>query len=108
MSGFIYDTGACANGINEFILQSSFDKKLAFSPREYCKKKFQYDAYALVDAYEELHINLYEVDIQYPSKKEILGYFDVVDKEIRKLNSAVYQELQEIDIRLEGISRAIF
>ena len=41
-------------------------------------------------------------------KKEILGYFDVVDKEIRKLNSAVYQELQEIDIRLEGISRAIF
>lgn len=106
--GFIYDTGACANGINEFILQSSFDKKLAFSPREYCKKKFQYDAYALADAYEELHINLYEVDIQYPSKKEILGYFDVVDKEIRKLNSAVYQELQEIDIRLEAINRAIF
>lgn len=106
--GFIYDTGACANGINEFILQSSFDKKLAFSPCEYCKKKFQYDAYALADAYEELHINLYEVDIQYPSKKEILGYFDVVDKEIRKLNSAVYQELQEIDIRLEAINRAIF
>lgn len=104
---FIYDTGACANAINEFILQSSFDRKLAFSPCEYCKKTFLYDAYKLADAYEELHINLYEVDVQCPTKKEILGYFDVVNKEIRKLNSAIHQELEEINIRLETINRAI-
>ena len=105
---FIYDTGARANWINDFILQSSFDRRRAFSPREYCKKKFQYDAYELADAYEKLHINLYEVDIQSPSQKEILGYFDTVNKEIRKLSSAVHQELREIDIRLESISRVIF
>lgn len=105
---FIYDTGSHANWINEFILQSSFDKKLAFSPCEYCKKKFQYDAYALANAYEELHDNLCEIDIQCLSKKDILGYFKVVDKEIRKLSSAVYREIQEIDIRLEAINRAIF
>lgn len=81
---------------------------MAFSSQEYCKKKFQYDAYALADAYEELHINLYEVDIQYPSKKEILGYFSVVDKEIRKLSAAIHQELKEIDIRLETANRALF
>lgn len=104
---FIYDTGSHANWVNDYVLQSSFSEVLSFDPRKYCKKRFHYDALSLVDAYEELHLNLYEVDIKNPSKKEILGYFSVVEKELRQLNSAVYQEIKEIDIRLETVNRSL-
>ena len=104
---FIYDTGSHANWVNDYVLQSSFNEVLSFDPRKYCKKKFHYDAFSLVDVYEELHINLYEVDIRNPSKKEILDYFSVVEKELRQLNSAICQEIKEIDIRLETVNHSI-
>ena len=104
---FIYNTGSHANWVNDYVLQSSFNEILSFSPCKYCKNKFHYDAVSLTDAYEELYQNLYEVDIKYPSKKEILGYFSVVEKELRQLNSAVCQEIKEIDIRLETVNRSL-
>lgn len=104
---FIYDTGSFANWINEFILQSSFDKTLAFKPMEYCKENLNYDAFALIDTYQELHDKLYLVDVETPSKKEILQYFEEIDKKIRGLNSAAHQTIRDIDVRLQAINRSI-
>lgn len=103
----IYDTGSFANWANDFILQATFDETLAFKPVDYCKKTLNYDAVALVDTYQELHDKLYLIDVEYPTRKEILQYFYVVDKSLRGLNSAVYRTIKEIDIRLEAINRSI-
>lgn len=104
---FIYDTGSFANWVNDYILQATFDETLAFKPVDYCKKNLNYDALSLVDAYQELHDKLYLIDIECPSKKEILQYFEAVDKSLRGLNSGVYRSIKEIDIRLEAINRSI-
>lgn len=104
---FIYDTGSFANWVNDFILQASFDETLAFKPMEYCKKALNYDALALTDAYQELPDKLYLVDIECPSKKEILQYFEVTNKELRGLNSAAHQAIRDIDVRLQAINRSI-
>lgn len=104
---FIYDTGSFANWVNDYILQATYDETLAFDPVDYCKKALNYDAFALADTYQELHDKLYLIDVEYPTKKEILQYFDVVDKSLRGLNSSVYRTIKEIDIRFEAINRSI-
>lgn len=104
---FIYDTGSFANWVNDFIVQATFDEALSFKPIDYCKKNLNYDALALVDSYQELHDKLYLIDVEYPTQKEILEYFDVVDRALRGLNSAVYQAVREINIRLEAINRSL-
>ena len=104
---FIYDVGSHANWVNEDILQSTFDKLLSFNPREYCKKYLNYDAYALAEDFSELHDYLYELDINYPSKKEILSYFEKVHKSLQRLYSNAYRQLQDIDIRLQETEKSI-
>lgn len=93
--------------MNDYILQATFDETLAFKPVEYCKKTLNYNAVELTDAYQELHDKLYLIDVEYPTKKEILQYFDAVDKSLRGLNFSVYRAIKEIDIRLEAINRSI-
>ena len=104
---FIYDVGAHANWINDFILQASFDETIALDPREYCLG-MGYDAFSLIDVFEELHNDLYNVDVEYPSKKEIIKYFDRVEKPIRNLRSAVYGRKKEIALKLERIKYTLF
>ena len=104
---FIYDVGSHANWVNDDILQSTFDQLLSFNPREYCKKYLEYDAYALADDFSELHDNLYKVDINCPSKKEILRYFEKVHKCLMRLYSNAYRQLQDISIRLEETNKLI-
>lgn len=99
---FIYDVGSHANWVNDFILQSSFEKNLFIDSIDYCKKHFDYDALALVDVFEDLHINLCEIDIEYPSKKQILAYFNEVDKHLGKLKNRVTQELSNVNIMIES------
>ena len=104
---FIYDVGSHANWVNDYILQGSFDEMLALDPREYCKE-MGYDAFALVDVYEELHQNLYSVDTDCPTKKEIVQYFAEVEKALRGLKNTVYHRQHEIDAQLEKIKYSLF
>lgn len=104
---FIYDVGSHANWINEEILQSSFNKTLSFKPVKYCKNFLGYDALALCDAYEELHGSLQLIDVDYPSSKEILKYFDIVHPALKKLSSGVHTALRDINVRLSEIQKTI-
>ena len=104
---FIYDVGCRANWVNSFVQQSSFNELLPFDGCEYCKKKFSYDAIALSEKFETLHVNLYNVDINCPTKKEIIDYFSTVDHELRKLNGTVCSAIKELDVKLETLGRTI-
>lgn len=104
---FVYEVGCRANWVNDEILQSSFDKRLSFSPREYCKEQYGYDAYLLIDEFSELHENLTSLDLAILSKKEILDYFKVTNKELSSLMSRVSRDISEIEIKLATINRTI-
>lgn len=104
---FIYDVGSYANWVNDYILQGSFNEQLAIDPTEYCKE-MGYDALALADEYEQLHVNLYSVDVDNPTKKQIIQYFDEVEKALRSLGGAVYHKQQSINLQLERIKYSQF
>ena len=104
---FIYDVGSHANWVNDYILQGSFNEQLAIDPTEYCKE-MGYDALALVDEYENLHENLYSIDVENPTKKQIIQYFDTVEKALRSLGSAAYHKQQSISLKLDRIKYSQF
>lgn len=104
---FIYDVGSHANWVNDFILQGSFDERLALDPIKYCKQ-MGYDALALAEDYEDLHSNLYCVDIDCPTKKEILDFFEVVEKALRGLRNSVNLRQKEIESQLERVKYSLF
>lgn len=104
---FIYDVGSRANWVNDYILQGSFNEMLTFNPVEYCKE-MEYDALALADVYNDLHVNLYSVDVENPTKKQIIQYFETVEKNLRLLGGAVYHKQQGIKAQLEQINYSRF
>lgn len=104
---FIYDVGAHANWVNDYILQASFDEHLALEPIAYCKK-LGYNAIELSKVYEDLHNNLYGVDVNYPTKKRILSYFGVVEKALRGLKDSVELRKKQIDAQLENMKYSLF
>lgn len=104
---FIYDAGSHANWINDEIIQSSFDKTLPFKALKYSKDYLEYDAVALSDAFERLHVNLQMLDVACPSSTEIIRYFHEVNPELKKLNYLVYNALRDLDVRLSEIQKTI-
>ena len=104
---FIYDTASRANWINDYILQGSYDKNLSFDPRVFCKNKFTYDATLLINDFSVLHDNVYSIGINRPTKKEILEYFEKVDKLIKKLNHSLTYELNDIESKLNSLNRIL-
>ncbi len=104
---FIYDVGCHANNINQVIIQSTFNKTLSFNAQDYCKKHLNYDADALKEEYISLHQVICEFEGNVPIKKDVLDYFKKVDKALKKLSSAIYHKLEEIEIRLEAVSGSI-
>lgn len=104
---FIYDVGAHANWVNDYILQASFDDRLALEPVAYCKK-IGYNALELSKVYEDLHNNLYGVDVNYPTKKRILSYFEVVEKALRGLRDSIELRKKQIDAQLENMKYSLF
>lgn len=104
---FIYDTAAHANWVNEEIKQSSYNQQLSFNAENYFKKYFNYDAISLSDIFEELHEYLYTIDLVNSSKKEILDQFDPIDRQLRKLNSAIHISVKELELQLLKIERTI-
>ena len=104
---FIYDVGSHANWVNDYILQGSFNEQLAIDPTTYCKE-MGYDALALVDEYEDLHVKLYSMDVDNPTKKQIIQYFDKVEKALRALGGAIYHQQQSISPKLDRIKYSQF
>ena len=104
---FIYDVHVYANDINAEILQKQFDKTVNFKPRDYCKEKFNYDAYSLIDSFDELHEKVEHIDIDCPSSKNILDYFKPTHFELLKINMKVHQEIRDLDIQISELSRTI-
>lgn len=104
---FIYDIDSHANWINQEILQSQFDKLLSFNPTKYCKQYFNYDAYAFVKDFEDLHYNILEIETNNPTKKEILNYFEGINRIFMSLNANICNSIREIEIRLKIANRSI-
>ena len=104
---FIYDVGSHANWVNDYILQGSFNEQLAIDPTTYCKE-MGYDALALVDEYEDLHVKLYSIDVDNPTKKQIIQYFNKVEKALRALGGAIYHQQQSISLKLDRIKYSQF
>lgn len=104
---FIYDTAAHANWINEEIIHNSYSNEVPFDTMKYFKKCFGYDAETMADELIELREKLVCFDIIDGSKKDVLQYFNKVNCTLRKLNSAIYSEIKEKNIRLSEINRTI-
>ena len=104
---FIYDVGARTSWVNTYIGQSQFNVIFSFEPCSYCKEQFGYDAVAMDPVIEKLHDYLQCVDIDNPSKGEILKEFEPVDKSLRSLNWAVIKKIEKINLRLESIEYSL-
>lgn len=103
----IYDVGVFANDVNSFVQRASFDETLGFQPVEYCKKHLNYDAFSLAHIYQELHDHLWLIEAENLGKREIVQYFDVVNRKLRALNHVAYQKIRELDVLLEAINRSL-
>jgi len=104
---FIYDVGACASGVNVYIGQRTFDAFYAFDPIEYCKKKFGYNTMIMSERNEELRDYISDVEINWPSKREIIDHFEPIHKELFSLNIAVIKEIDQLNILLETIEHSL-
>lgn len=101
------DADTHANDVNSAILQKQFDVGVDFSPCQYIKDSMGYDAESLIEKFKILHEKVGYIDISCPSSDEILEYFHNTDKEIRKLNFAVREELRNLEKQLINIQKAV-
>lgn len=104
---FIYDVAVCAEDINTVIIQSTFNKNLPFNSLNFCKETFGYDADKMSEQCDDLLLQINAIDIKCPGKKEIVGYFDSVQKEIKNLKYNIYSEIKSTNDYLEEINKTI-
>lgn len=104
---FYYDMSIHASNINVEIHQGTFNKALSFSPDQYCREAFGYDSVAMSERFDALHTFVEMIEIDCPGSKEIAQQFATVHSELRKLNSAVYGAIRDLDVRLADIQKTI-
>lgn len=104
---FYYDMSIHASNINVEIQQGTFNKALSFNPNQYCRKAFGYDSVAMSEKIDALHAYVDMIEIDCPSSKEIAQQFSAVHSELRKLNSAVYGTIRDLDVRLADIQKTV-
>lgn len=104
---FYYDMSIHASNINVEIHQGTFNKALSFAPDQYCRKAFGYDSVAMGEKFDTLHAYVEMIEIDCPGSKEIAQQFATVHSELRKLNSAVYGAIRDLDARLADIQKTI-
>ena len=103
---YIYDMGARTNWIKEFIIQSTFDRRLPFKTIDYCKKSYAFD----VDSYAEKCDSLYAAicERQYSDdKRSVWELFRSVDSEINTLNRKICNDIKDIEIKIATSQRSI-
>lgn len=89
------------------IHQGTFNKALSFNPNQYCREAFGYDSVAMSEKFDALHAFVEMIEIDCPGSKEIAQQFATVHSELRKLNSAVYGAIRDLDVRLADIQKTI-
>ena len=104
---FYYDMSIHASNINVEIHQGVFNKALSFDPDQYCRKTFGYDSVAMGEKFDALHAYVEMIEIDCPGSKEIAQQFATAHSELRKLNSAVYGAIRDLDVRLADIQKTI-
>lgn len=104
---FFYDMSIHASDINAFVAQSSFNKTLAFNPHKYSLSNLGYDAAKMGEKFDLLHEKVEMIEIDLPSSRAIEGYFKEIHPDLRKLNSAVYSAIRDLDVRLSDIQKTI-
>ena len=104
---FYYDMSIHASNIDVEIHQGTFNKALSFSPDQYCREAFGYDSVAMSEKFDALHAFVEMIEIDCPGSKEIAQQFATVHSELRKLNSAVYGAIRDLDVRLADIQKTI-
>ena len=103
----VYDVGTKANDINSFILQSPYNNSILFNPRKYSIKALNYNAYAMIDCFEELHQNMIKLDIIGSDKKETIDCFRDINRILKDLNHKVYLCIRETEIQLSGLEKTL-
>lgn len=104
---FYYDMSIHASNINVEIHQGTFNKVLSFDPDQYCRKAFGYDSVAMCEKFDTLHAYVEMIEIDCPGSKEIAQQFATVHSELRKLNSAVYGAIRDLEVRLAEINQSV-
>ena len=90
--------------MNEFILQSQFDRNNHFNGLEICKINYNYDALASVDDYTVLKEKVMEDNW---SKRDIIKMIELINKKLRNLNHSVVQELEAIKRKISACNKSI-
>ena len=103
--GFIYDMGAHASWINDFIKIGVSDKRIHFNPITYCKKAYGYNVDVLSEQNEKIHDALMRGD--YSDKKSVLELFQYVEKGINNLNHKVASDMRDIEIKIATAQRSL-
>ena len=102
---FIYDMGAHASWINDFIKIGVSDKRIHFNPITYCKKAYGYNVDVLSEQNEKIHDALMRGD--YSDKKSVLELFQYVEKGINNLNHKVASDMRDIEIKIATAQRSL-
>lgn len=102
---FIYDMGCYANWIKDFIVQSSFDKRIPFDTIKYCEKSYDFNREDFSEKSESLHDELASLESE--DKQSVLDRFDEIDSIIRTLYSNSYKDLRNIEIKIATADRSI-
>ena len=102
---FIYDMGAHASWISDFIKIGVSDKRLPFNPVKYCEKLYGHNNDDFSKQNEIIHDALMRGD--YSDKKSVLGLFKKVDETATSLNHKVTSDMNDIEIKIAAAQRSL-
>lgn len=101
---YVYDLCAHANWVNEFIIQSQFDKNNYFNGFEMCKDDFRYDATERLEEFVPLKEKIMEDSW---TKREVIRWIEPVDKNLRSLNHFVVQKIEDIERDIVACNKSV-
>ena len=102
---FVYDMGAHANWIKDYISQGAYDKRLSFNPVKYCNKTYQFDVISFGEQSEILHEAL--CACQYSDDKSVCELFKSIHFALTSLNSEVCRDIRELEVLIAAAQRSI-
>ena len=97
LDNYIYDMGAHVSWIKDYIQPASSDKRLPFNPADYCQKNYGFDVFTFEKKSDLLHDTICENF--YTNKDSVIELFRDVESDLRKLNSNVIDDINNIEIR---------
>ena len=102
---YIYDMGAHASWVKDFILQSSFDRRLSFNTINYCKRNYGFDFDKFTEESEKLHDEL--MVFSCTDKRIAIDLFTEIDRFLNALYSKTITDLRDIETKVSAAQRSI-